>query len=244
MSVHKLRAKVLLFFDICKFLSFFPCVSRKFVDKRKENCLPEWIWDKAQVSKEYRKWAYKGFARDKNRSIGRFFCFFLHISKKSSTFAAGNKNKQILLIKIKRMKKILVAVMAVCTMVLGFTSCEKTADVNVYPIAGKTYQATDEDGYSRVTFKKNFGAVMEVKTTMQESYSDLYVWEMATKADQEGKRDLYIKFANGAMNKITGEDLSGKTAFQGYYNGVNCYLYPMWPAEMPEAVLEYKPLLQ
>ena len=148
------------------------------------------------------------------------------------------------LIKIKRMKKILVAVMAVCTMVLGFTSCEKTADVNVYPIAGKTYQATDEDGYSRVTFKKNFGAVMEVKTTMQESYSDLYVWELDTKADQEGNRALYIKFANGAMNKITGEDLSGKTAFQGYYNGVNCYLYPMWPAEMPEAVLEYKPLLQ
>ena len=67
------RSKVLLFFDICKFLSFFPCVSRKFVDKRKENCLPEWIWDKAQVSKEYRKWAYKRFARDKNRSFGRFF---------------------------------------------------------------------------------------------------------------------------------------------------------------------------
>ena len=142
------------------------------------------------------------------------------------------------------MKKILVAVMAVCTMVLGFTSCEKTADVNVYPIAGKTYQATDEDGYSRITFKMNFGAVMEVKTTTQESYSDLYVWELATKADQEGNRALYIKFAKGAMNKITGESLSGKTAFQGYYNGVNCYLYPMWPAEMPEAVLEYKPLLQ
>ncbi len=75
-------------------------------------------------------------------------------------------------------------------------------------------------------------------------YSDLYVWELATKADQEGNRALYIKFANGAMNKITGENLSGKTAFQGYYNGVSCYLYPMWPAEVPEAVLEYKPLLQ
>ena len=142
------------------------------------------------------------------------------------------------------MKKILVAVMAVCTMVLGFTSCEKSADVNVYPIAGKTYQATDADGYARVTFKMNFGAVMEVKTTTQESYSDLYVWELATKADQEGKRALYIKFANGAMNKLTGENLSGKTAFQGYYNGVSCYLYPTWPAEVPEAILEYKPMLQ
>ena len=142
------------------------------------------------------------------------------------------------------MKKILVAVMAVCTMVLGFTSCEKKADVDVYPIAGKTYEATDAEGYSRITFKMNFGAVMEVKTTTQESYSDLYVWELDTKADQEGKRALYIKFANGAMNKLTGENLSGKTAFQGYYNGVNCYLYPMWPTEMPEAILEYKPLLQ
>ena len=174
----------------------------------------------------------------------RFFSFYLHISKKSSTFAGRNMNKHIHLIKIKRMKKILVAVMAMCTMVLGFTSCEKTADVNVYPIAGKTYQATDADGYARVTFKMNFGAVMEVKTTTQESYSDLYVWELATKADQEGKRNLYIKFANGAMNKLTGENLSGKTAFQGYYNGVSCYLYPTWPAEVPEAVLEYKPMLQ
>ena len=141
------------------------------------------------------------------------------------------------------MKKILVAIMAVCTMVLGFTSCEKKADVDVYPIAGKTYEATDAEGYSRITFKMNFGAVMEVKTTTQESYSDLYVWELDTKADQEGKRALYIKFANGAMNKLTYEDLSGKTAFQGYYNGVNCYLYPMWPTEMPEAILEYKPML-
>ena len=84
------------------------------------------------------------------------------------------------------MKKILFAIMAVSAMALGFTSCEKKADVNVYPIAGKTYQATDADGYSRVTFKMDFGAVMEVKTTTQESYSDLYVWEMATKADQDG----------------------------------------------------------
>ena len=88
------------------------------------------------------------------------------------------------------MKKILVAVMAVCTMVLSFTSCEKKADVDVYPIAGKTYEATDAEGYSRITFKMNFGAVMEVKTTTQESYSDLYVWELDTKADQEGKRNL------------------------------------------------------
>lgn len=142
------------------------------------------------------------------------------------------------------MKKVLVAVMAVCTMVLGFTSCEKTADVNVYPIAGKTYQATDEDGYVRVTFKMNFGAVMESNTATQKSSSDLYVWELATKADQEGNRALYIKFPNGAINTITGENLSGKPAFQGYYNGVSCYLYPMWPVERPEAILEYKPLLQ
>ena len=172
----------------------------------------------------------------------RFFCNYLHISKKSSTFAGRNKKKPIQLIKIIPMKKILVAVMAVCTMVLSFTSCEKKADVDVYPIAGKTYEATDAEGYSRITFKMNFGAVMEVKTTTQESYSDLYVWELDTKADQEGKRALYIKFANGAMNKLTYEDLSGKTAFQGYYNGVNCYLYPMWPKEMPNAILEYKPL--
>ena len=61
----------------------------------------------------------------------RFFSFYLHISKKSSTFAGRNKKKPIQLIKIIPMKKILVAVMAVCTMVLGFTSCEKKADVDV-----------------------------------------------------------------------------------------------------------------
>lgn len=40
------------------------------------------------------------------------------------------------------MKKFLVAMMALCAVTMGFTSCEKKADPATQPIAGHTYRCT------------------------------------------------------------------------------------------------------
>ena len=144
------------------------------------------------------------------------------------------------------MKKILVAIMAVSTIVLSFTSCEKTADVNVYPIAGKTYQATEDEGTIMITFRTNYRVVYKVIPTYGSSTTnDSFVWKMDldTIPGTEQSRKITINFANGTVNLSTGEDVSGLKAYEGYYDGENCVLYPTYPREDKEGALTYRPLL-
>lgn len=144
------------------------------------------------------------------------------------------------------MKKILLAIMAVSAMALSFTSCEKTADVNVYPIAGKTYQATGEEGTVQITFRTNFRALFVVKPAMGSStVNDSFVWQMDTKTipGTEQSKKLYINFAPGTVYLPTGADVSGLKAYEGYYDGQKCVLYPTYPDEDQESAVTYYPLL-
>ena len=65
------------------------------------------------------------------------------------------------------MKKVLVAILAVSTMVLGFTSCEKKADPAKEPIAGKTFQSRtldEESDYIKFTFHTNYGVTNTIQS--------------------------------------------------------------------------------
>jgi len=143
------------------------------------------------------------------------------------------------------MKKFLVAIVAVSTMVLGFTSCEKKADVNVYPIAGKTYQATEDDGTVKVTFHTNFRVTFAAKPVgdQTETKNNNFVWEMSLEK-VDGVRKIYIYFADGTVNTTTGEIVSGKKAYEGTYDGEVIILYPTYPVVDQSSALTYLPLLQ
>jgi len=144
------------------------------------------------------------------------------------------------------MKKILVAIMAVSTVVLSFTSCgEKTADVNVYPIAGKTFQATEAGGTVKITFHTNFKTTFVVNSITGTVINDNFVWDMDldTIPGEANTRMLYIKFASGTMDKTTGEIVSGKKAYEGKYNGQNCIIYPTYPEVDKSSSLVYHPFL-
>lgn len=53
------------------------------------------------------------------------------------------------------MKKLFFALMALCALTFGFTSCDNMADPVNEPIAGKQYSAEDPTGYTEFQFHMN-----------------------------------------------------------------------------------------
>lgn len=108
------------------------------------------------------------------------------------------------------MKKILFALMALCAVMTGFTSCEKKADPASQPIAGHTYRCTVTEegvtGYIQFTFHTNFKCTFEslVPPATETKKQDLLVWEMAGKV-------ISIKAANGT-------NMAGVEIYHGIYN--------------------------
>lgn len=108
------------------------------------------------------------------------------------------------------MKKILFALMALCAVMTGFTSCEKKADPASQPIAGHTYRCTvtenEKTAYTQFTFHTNFKCTYEslVPPATETKKQDLLVWEMAGK-------DICIKAANGT-------NMAGVEIYHGIYN--------------------------
>jgi len=108
------------------------------------------------------------------------------------------------------MKKFLVAMMALCAVTMGFTSCEKKADPATQPIAGHTYRCTitenEKTAYTQFTFHTNFKCTYEslVPPATEPTQRDLLVWEMAGKV-------ISIKAANGT-------NMAGVEIYHGIYN--------------------------
>lgn len=108
------------------------------------------------------------------------------------------------------MKKILFALMALCAVMTGFTSCEKKADSASQPIAGHTYRCTvtenEKTAYTQFTFHTNFKCTYEslVPPATEPKKQDLLVWEMAGKV-------ISIKAANGT-------NMAGVEIYHGIYN--------------------------
>lgn len=108
------------------------------------------------------------------------------------------------------MKKFLVAMMALCAVAMGFSSCEKKADPVTQPIAGHTYRCTVSEqgitGYSQYTFHTNFKCTYESEIPGVIAYTkqDLLVWEMYG-------NNISIKGANGT-------NMAGVEMYYGVYN--------------------------
>lgn len=108
------------------------------------------------------------------------------------------------------MKKFLVAMMALCAVTMGFTSCEKKADPATQPIAGHTYRCTitenEKTAYTQFTFHTNFKCTYEslVPPATEIKKQDLLVWEMAGKV-------ISIKGAKGT-------NMDGVEIYHGIYN--------------------------
>jgi hypothetical protein len=108
------------------------------------------------------------------------------------------------------MKKIIVAFMALCAVMTGFTSCEKKADPASQPIAGHTYRwETTEGGvtgYLQLTFHLNYKCTFEslVPPATEKTVQSLLVWEMTGK-------DISVK---GAQNT----NMPGVEIYHGVYD--------------------------
>ena len=118
------------------------------------------------------------------------------------------------------MKKILVAMMALCAMAVSFTSCEKQADPAKEPIAGKVFRYDQTEpvaGYVKFTFHMNHRVTNEVKNgDASPIVQDLLVWEMNANA-----KDFNIKFASGAISTETGESVAGMIVYKGVYDAAS-----------------------
>ena len=108
------------------------------------------------------------------------------------------------------MKKFLVAMMALCAVAMGFSSCEKKADPLTQPIAGHTYRCTvtenEKTAYTQFTFHTNFKCTYEslVPPATEIKKQDLLVWEMAGKV-------ISIKGAKDT-------NMDGVEIYHGIYN--------------------------
>jgi len=108
------------------------------------------------------------------------------------------------------MKKFFVAMMALCAVTMGFTSCEKKADPATQPIAGHTYRCTitenEKTAYTQFTFHTNFKCTYEslVPPATEIKKQDLLVWEMAGKV-------ISIKGAKDT-------NMDGVEIYHGIYN--------------------------
>ena len=77
------------------------------------------------------------------------------------------------------MKKILFALMAVCTMAFSFTSCDNQADPTNEPIAGKQYYIEDALGSTEFQFHMDHSMTAITKFISGETIqSDNYTWSM------------------------------------------------------------------
>lgn len=118
------------------------------------------------------------------------------------------------------MKKILVALMALSLVSVGFSSCdngmEKTADPATQPIAGKTYREPtgSGDGYSQLTFHKNYKCTLVAKRDNQDPITNSYFEWWMTPGDTE----VSVRYAQGTYDKTTGISLSGKLFLSGTYD--------------------------
>lgn len=118
------------------------------------------------------------------------------------------------------MKKVLFALLALSLVCIEFTSCEngneKTADPTTQPIAGKTYRETAPggDAYSQLTFQMNFKCTLVAKKAGQDPVANSnFEWWMSP-----NDPDVVVRYARGAYDTTTGEDLSGKTFLSGTYD--------------------------
>jgi len=114
------------------------------------------------------------------------------------------------------MKKFLVAIVAVSTMVLGFTSCSKKADPAKEPIAGKTFQSEpmgETADYIRFTFHTNYGVTNVISADGKTVTQNSLVWSMSANA-----KDFEIRWANGTINLETGELVGGMLVYTGVYD--------------------------
>ena len=108
------------------------------------------------------------------------------------------------------MKKIIVAFMALCAVMTGFTSCEKKADPASQPIAGHTYRYEVTDGsvtgYVQLTFHLNYKCTYEslVPPATEKIVQSLLVWEMTG-------NDISIKAAQNT-------NMPGVEIYHGVYN--------------------------
>ncbi len=108
------------------------------------------------------------------------------------------------------MKKIIVAFMALCAVMTGFTSCEKKADPASQPIAGHTYryEATDGSvtGYVQLTFHLNYNCTFEslVPPATEKTVQSLLVWEMTG-------NEISVKAAQNT-------NMPGVEIYHGVYN--------------------------
>ena len=117
------------------------------------------------------------------------------------------------------MKKILVAILAVSTMVLGFTSCDKKADPAKEPIAGKTFQSAtsgEDSDYIKFTFHTNYSVTNTIQALGNTVVQNSLVWSMNANA-----KDFDIKWAAGTINVQTGEPVGGMLVYKGEYDAAN-----------------------
>ena len=117
------------------------------------------------------------------------------------------------------MKKMLVAFLAVSTMVLCFTSCDKKADPAKEPIAGKTFQSAtlgEDNDYIKFTFHSNYSVTNTVQSNGSAIVQNALVWSMSANA-----KNFDIKWAAGTINVQTGEPVGGMIVYKGEYDAAN-----------------------
>lgn len=112
------------------------------------------------------------------------------------------------------MKKLLVAMMALCAVAMGFTSCEKKADEATKPVAGHVYKCTKDGGYFQVTFHSNYKCTQEVKVneTAQPVTNSLFVWDMSG-------NQIEIRYADNAA--VGGVPMGGVKIYDGVYDAAS-----------------------
>lgn len=123
------------------------------------------------------------------------------------------------------MKKLFVAMMALCAMALTFAGCDNDslmqANPETQPIAGKTFKGdlATRDGYAQLTFHMNYKCTLQTKrdSDLSPSINPNFTWYMAV----DGSNEVTVRYAQGAYNKETLESLSNQLFLSGTYNPAN-----------------------
>lgn len=112
------------------------------------------------------------------------------------------------------MKKFFVAMMALCAVTMGFTSCDKKADEATKPVAGHVYKCSNAEGYFQVTFHANYKCTQEVKTNNMDQpvINSLFVWDM-------NGNQIEIRYADNAA--VGGVPMGGVKIYDGVYDAAS-----------------------
>jgi len=121
------------------------------------------------------------------------------------------------------MKKLFFALMAVCALTFGLTSCSSFADPDVYPVSGHTFVFENDTMTTTLEFQETWFALLETKLEGRaEPIQQPYRWSMSGNNVQlKTIGTTTYKFSDGTTKTLG----AGAVVLEGPYDAAKRTLY-------------------